>query len=169
MEDDSFLTKNSKLMKLNLLFLASFFALISQVSGQTATSQEQTNVSQSYDLEDDSQDKEFLIQVNPGTSRLIIRVQAELKSGSLEALIYHPEGRKDGQLSLVADGSEGKSKSSSHSINDKDQETKSKVKVKGRAKGNFEKQFSDPEPGTWTVKVKLTHAEGQLEMMAGQN
>lgn len=156
-------------MKFNLLLMTLMLPLAIVVSGQTSGSQEKTNIAQTYDLDDESEDKEYLIQVHPGATRLMIRIQAELIGGSLEAVIFHPEGSKDGQLNLTADGSGGKSKSSSRSINDKDYEVKSKVKVKGQAKGNFEKQFTNPEAGTWKIKIKLNHADGHLQMISNQN
>lgn len=121
-------------MKFNLLLMTLMLPLAIVVSGQTSGSQEKTNISQTYDLDDESEDKEYLIHVHPGATRLMIRIQAELIGGSLEAVIFHPEGSKDGQLNLTADGSGGKSKSSSRALTIKITRSNQKLRSKGKRK-----------------------------------
>lgn len=112
--------------------------------------------------------KDILIDVNKNALKFNLQVGCILNSGSLLFEVYDPNGKKAEVLPLI------NSKQSQIDVHadffvGKEMKPNSTVKYEGEddsliVHGHFIREFLNPLPGTWVIKVIPQEAEGKFKI-----
>lgn len=122
-----------------LIFLGlSALAQSNEEGGESTRST--TKKKESYTIKDESKTRELDLRIKPGTEELRVSVRGSVKKGKMMVELTDPEGSTMGTFGVKSSDS------------------------KNKANGKMKKNFLDPTPGTWVLKIMYKNASGEISL-----
>ncbi|MDH3649676.1 MAG: hypothetical protein OEQ53_08330 [Saprospiraceae bacterium] len=147
--------------------------LFSVQSAAQSKSQSHSELTQEFQFDKSSDEKEVELEVHTGTKMVGFEFMSEIAGGHLIMTILDPNGKKESGFELEAiekEKGDGSNRTSSTNQNsDDNSHTYTMVHTDGgKASGMLNKQIENPIAGTWKVKIKAKGLSGLVALKIHQ-